>query len=113
MILPRLARRVVGVWRPQKKGNRLLLAVMPFSHLDAAAGEEIEEKAVTMAPFREANTVEATFGNVLQGGLPVTYSGSGAAAVESVNGRKLARGTGWLLDLVQVIRIASRLGYFI
>ena len=57
--------RVVGAWRPQKKGNKLLLAVMPFSRLDAAAREEIEEEAVAMAPFREANTVEVRFGDVL------------------------------------------------
>jgi Winged helix DNA-binding domain len=57
--------RVVGAWRPQKKGNKLRLAVVPFSQLNAAARKEIEEEAVAMAPFREANTVEVTFGDVL------------------------------------------------
>jgi hypothetical protein len=75
--------RVVGAWRPNKKGKKLLLSVTPFNQLDVAARQAIEAEAVSMAAFRETDTAEVTFGDVPQE-TPVSRS----SQRPSVNGRK-------------------------
>jgi len=51
---------VVGIWRPQKKGKRLLLTVEPFGTLAKAARTEIEAEAALLAPLRGCTSAEVT-----------------------------------------------------
>jgi hypothetical protein len=52
---------IVGLWRPQKKGKRLLLTVEAFGPLSPVAREEIEGEAARLAPLRGCTSGEVTF----------------------------------------------------
>lgn len=52
---------VVGLWRPQKKGKRLLVNVEAFVTLSRRARSEIEEDASLLAPHRGCTSVEVAF----------------------------------------------------
>ena len=49
---------VAGLWRPAKKGKRLLITIEPLSDLATAAKEELAAEAERIAPFRGADTGE-------------------------------------------------------
>ncbi|MBJ7603058.1 MAG: AlkZ family DNA glycosylase [Candidatus Dormibacteraeota bacterium] len=53
--------RVAGLWRPQKKGKRLLLTAMPFVALSAAARAAIAAEAAAIALLRDCTTADMTF----------------------------------------------------
>ena len=53
--------QLVGIWRPQKKGKRLGLAVQVFSTLSKKARDEIEAEAALLAPHRGCTSAEVTF----------------------------------------------------
>lgn len=52
---------LVGTWRPQKKGKRLMVAVAAFSPLSPRARAEITDEAALLGPVRECMSVEVTF----------------------------------------------------
>ena len=47
---------VAGLWRPNKKGNRLLINVEPLGKLTTSAKDELAAEADRIAPFRGAET---------------------------------------------------------
>jgi hypothetical protein len=49
---------VAGLWRPEKKGKRLVVAVEPLSKAARRAGDAIEAEAQVLAPHRGAKTGE-------------------------------------------------------
>ncbi len=49
---------VAGLWRPAKKGKRLLVTVEPLVGLATAAKDELTAEAERIAPFRGADTSE-------------------------------------------------------
>ena len=49
---------VGGLWRPTKKGKKLLITVEPLGQLTASAKEELAAEAQRVAPFRGAETGE-------------------------------------------------------
>ncbi len=49
---------VGGLWRPTKKGKKLVITVEPFDELTAAAKDELAAEAERIAPFRGAETAE-------------------------------------------------------
>ena len=52
---------VVGTWRPQKKGKRLLLTVASFESVSPSDRAELEVEAAILAPFKGCELVELTF----------------------------------------------------
>jgi hypothetical protein len=52
---------IVGIWRPQKKGKRLLLTVEAFGPLRPTVRDEIEAEAARLAPLRGCTSAEVTF----------------------------------------------------
>jgi hypothetical protein len=59
-----IAGRVAGLWRPAKKGRRLVVTVEPLGKLSAAARDGLAAEAVRIAPFRGAETGELRVGPV-------------------------------------------------
>lgn len=55
------AGQVVGLWRPQKKGRRLVVAVEPFTPLSRQARAEIDAEAGLLAPYRGCTSAEVAF----------------------------------------------------
>jgi hypothetical protein len=55
------AGEIVGVWRPQKKGRRLLLSVEPFTPLPMPVRAEVEAEAALLAPYRGCTSAAVTF----------------------------------------------------
>lgn len=53
--------RVVGVWRPAKKGSTLTLTVAPFMSLSTSDRSAIEERAVALGPFRGCDDVRVQY----------------------------------------------------
>jgi Winged helix DNA-binding domain len=49
---------VAGLWRPAKKGAKLVITVEPLGALSAAAKEELAAEAERIAPFRAAGRSE-------------------------------------------------------
>jgi hypothetical protein len=49
---------VAGLWRPAKKGKRLVVTVEPLADLAPAASYELAAEAERLAPFRGAETAE-------------------------------------------------------
>jgi hypothetical protein len=49
---------VGGLWRPTKKGKKLLITIEPLGKLTASAKNEIAAEAERIAPFRGADTGE-------------------------------------------------------
>lgn len=49
---------VAGLWRPAKKGRKLVVTVEPVGRLDAAAKDALADEAARLAPFRGAVTGE-------------------------------------------------------
>jgi hypothetical protein len=52
---------VAGLWRPQKKGRRLVVKVEPVTPAARRAAAEIEAEAAIVAPHRGATTAEVTW----------------------------------------------------
>jgi hypothetical protein len=52
---------LAGLWRPAKKGKRLVVTVDAF---DGAPADALAEEADRLAPFRGAETAEVAFGTV-------------------------------------------------
>ncbi len=50
--------QVAGLWRPAKKGRRLVVTVEPLSALGRAAREAVAREAARLAPFRGAEAAE-------------------------------------------------------
>jgi Winged helix DNA-binding domain len=50
--------KVACLWRPTKKGRKLVVTVEPIGKLTAAAKDELAAEAERIAPFREAETAE-------------------------------------------------------
>ena len=53
-----VAGEVRGIWRPAKKGKKLLVTVEPLGKLPAGAKDELAAEAERLAPFRDAETAE-------------------------------------------------------
>jgi len=49
---------VAGLWRPRKKGRRLVVELEPLRRLTSAEREALAEEAGRLAPFRGAETAE-------------------------------------------------------
>ena len=49
---------VVALWRPAKKGKRLVVTVEPLTKLTAAARDELAAEADRLAPFRGAESAQ-------------------------------------------------------
>jgi Winged helix DNA-binding domain len=49
---------LAGLWRPAKKGRKLLVTVKPLGKLTAAIRDELAAEAERLAPFRGADTAE-------------------------------------------------------
>ena len=49
---------VGGLWRPAKKGKKLLVTVEPLGKLTTSAKDELAAEAERIAPFRGADTAE-------------------------------------------------------
>jgi Winged helix DNA-binding domain len=54
--------RVAGLWRPAKKGRKLLVTVEPLGRLGKGARDAIVAEADRLAPFRGAETAELAWG---------------------------------------------------
>ena len=52
---------IAGIWRPQKKGKRLLLGVEPFASFAPALCAAIEAEAGLLAPLRGCTSAEVAF----------------------------------------------------
>ena len=52
---------IAGLWRPQKKGKRLVVTVESFAALAQNARAEIEAEAALLAPYRGCTSAEVTF----------------------------------------------------
>ncbi len=52
---------VAGVWRPQKKGKRLTIAVEAFGPLSPAARDEITVEAELIGPLRGCTSVDVSY----------------------------------------------------
>ena len=52
---------VAGLWRPQKKGKRLVVNVDPLSAAARRAADAIEAEAQVLAPHRGARTGEVSW----------------------------------------------------
>jgi hypothetical protein len=52
---------VVGTWRTQKKGKRLIITAEAFDEFSKRARDEISAEAERIGPFRECATVETLF----------------------------------------------------
>jgi hypothetical protein len=50
--------RPAGLWRPAKKGKRLVVTVEALLKLTAAASDELAAEAERIAPFRGAESVQ-------------------------------------------------------
>lgn len=55
---------VRGLWRPTKKGKKLLITVEPFGQLTESATDELAAEAERIAPFRDAETAEVRTGTL-------------------------------------------------
>ena len=53
--------QIVGLWRPQKKGKRLVIAVEPFATIVRRTRTEIEAEAALVAPLRGCTSVDVTY----------------------------------------------------
>jgi hypothetical protein len=49
---------VAGLWRPRKKGKRLVVEVEPLRTLRSSERDALAEEAERLAPFRGAETAE-------------------------------------------------------
>jgi hypothetical protein len=54
--------QVAGLWRPAKKGRRLVVTVEALATLSGGAKEALAAEAVRLAPFRGADTAEIAWG---------------------------------------------------
>jgi hypothetical protein len=52
---------VAGIWRPAKKGRKLLITVEPFGELTSSTKDELVAEAEHIAPFRGAQSAELRF----------------------------------------------------
>jgi hypothetical protein len=55
---------VAGLWRPAKKGRKLVVTVEPLGNLSAAAKDELAAESERIAPFRGAETAETKIGTL-------------------------------------------------
>jgi len=53
---------LAGLWRPTKKGTRLVAGVEPLAKLTKRARDALAEEAERVAPFRGAETAEVDIG---------------------------------------------------
>jgi hypothetical protein len=53
---------LVGLWRPEKKGKKLLVAVEPFTAIARDTAAAIDAEAQLAAPHRGCETAELRFG---------------------------------------------------
>lgn len=53
-----VAGRLAGLWRPAKKGKKLLVTIEPLGGLTTSATDELAAEAERVAPFRGAETAE-------------------------------------------------------
>ena len=53
--------QVVGLWRPQKKGRRLVVTVETFTPLSRQARAEIDAEAALLAPYRGCTSADVAF----------------------------------------------------
>ena len=53
--------QIVGLWRPRKKGKRLVVAVETVTPVSREARAEIEAEATLLAPYRDCTSAEVTF----------------------------------------------------
>jgi hypothetical protein len=51
-----VAGEVAGLWRPAKKGRKLVITVDPLGKLTAAATDELAGEIERLAPFRGADS---------------------------------------------------------
>ena len=54
--------KLAGLWRPAKKGKKLVVTVEPLGKLTAAAKDELAAEAERIVPFRGAETAELQTG---------------------------------------------------
>lgn len=59
-----VAGEISGLWRPSKKGSKLLVTVEPFGELAAAEKDALAAEADRIAPFRGAREAELRIGKV-------------------------------------------------
>jgi Winged helix DNA-binding domain len=59
-----VAGRVAGLWRPAKKGKRLVVTVEPLGRLSAAARDELAAEVERIAPYRGVATGEMRVGAI-------------------------------------------------
>lgn len=55
------AGEIVGLWRPRKKGKRLIVNVEPFTPLPVETRDEIAAEAASLAPLRGCTVAEVEF----------------------------------------------------
>lgn len=55
--------RIVGAWRPRKRGSRLTVTITPFDTLRARHRRALEEEAEQIAPLRGASSFEVVVGS--------------------------------------------------
>jgi winged helix DNA-binding protein len=53
---------VAGLWRPAKKGRKLVVTVEPIEKIEPAAKDRLAAEAERIAPFRGAETAETKIG---------------------------------------------------
>lgn len=52
---------IAGLWRPRKKGKRLVVVVEAFAPLSSEVRSEIEAEAALLAPYRACASAEVAF----------------------------------------------------
>jgi hypothetical protein len=55
--------QVVGLWRAQKKGRRLVVSIDTFGRLSQQVRDEIKTEAELVAPYRSCTFAEVAFGD--------------------------------------------------
>lgn len=60
--------RVAGLWRPAKKGRKLLVTVEPLGRLGKGARDAIAAEADRLAPYRGAETAELAWAKNVRSG---------------------------------------------
>lgn len=53
--------RFAGIWRSQKKGKRLRVAIEMFTFVSRSIRSQIEAEAATLAPYRDCTSVKVEF----------------------------------------------------
>jgi hypothetical protein len=52
---------VAGLWRPSRKGKKLVITVEPLGRLSSAVKGALAAEAARLAPFRGAETAELAY----------------------------------------------------